>query len=112
MRSSSLTTSLLALLSGVVSAASAFSGDPLQIKHIKVHSVDRGNDTISFQLHDPDPLTNQTATCSAVWPHSSNAYPTGSYARCQNTTLGWNMVSFTSYNSFVLGLQSSFKDPS
>lgn len=54
---------------------------PFQITKLQLHEIQGHNTTISFTVHDPDPLTNATQECSARWKTGSGGYPQGSYVR-------------------------------
>jgi hypothetical protein len=86
MKTATLVT--LVVLSATVSAspvkrAALFTGKEYEITKLKLQdpSNSKGNVTISFNVHDPDPLTNATASCKGSWPHGSNLYPQGTYVR-------------------------------
>ncbi|KAF1347708.1 hypothetical protein BDV97DRAFT_205312 [Delphinella strobiligena] len=103
----------LAFFSTFVSATA--SG--YQISHLSTHRSNIGvintqNVTLSFLIHDPNPLTNSSALCGATWPENGTV-PSGGYARCGNTTFGWNFAdnSYTSIYDFTLQLEHAYADP-
>lgn len=68
-----------AFLASTISAAPAFTGQPLEMRDLVVGKVMGGNVTISFSVHDPDPLTDAEDTCEGEWRTASKAFPKGSY---------------------------------
>lgn len=74
-----INTLFLLVVSATVTAA--FTGEPFEVTNLKV-DVDRtegGDFSVSFTIHDPDPLTDATQTCSKSWEYGSKGYPSGSY---------------------------------
>jgi hypothetical protein len=73
------TTTMLATLVALAATVSAsplkraalFTGKAYEITNLKLEDVSRGNVSINFNVHDPDPLTDATGTCSGSWPHGS-----------------------------------------
>ena len=95
-----------------IQGASLASAPPFEITNLTIGKVMGGNVTFSFTVHDPDPLTNATSTCAFEWVTASKAFPKGSYAPCgSNTTFAWNMQSFKTIKSFVLGIEHTYEDP-
>ncbi|OQN96219.1 hypothetical protein B0A48_17726 [Cryoendolithus antarcticus] len=99
----------LALPSGL---STHFSGDPLTLANLLLVREPTANATLSFSIHDPDPLTNATALCSGAWRYGSKAWPSGSYWSCSNASIGWNMASWTSWGNFSIGVEHAFQDSS
>lgn len=58
---------------------SAIEGNPLQVTDITTSRVTTGNISISFQVYDPDPLTDSSTTCTATWKYGSQGYPKETY---------------------------------
>lgn len=82
--------SLLAALSFLTILASAgpmASAVPYHITNIKLDDCTTSNTTLSFNVYDPDPLTNATATCSGSWASGTDGYPKDSYVSPYFTTL-------------------------
>lgn len=87
MRASSVIGSLTLLAAAVSSAplvrsrAAQATDQPFQISKLVIDTVENGNTTIKFNIYDPDPLTNATATCSGSWKAGSTDYPQDTYVR-------------------------------
>ncbi|KXL45108.1 hypothetical protein M433DRAFT_160357 [Acidomyces richmondensis BFW] len=66
---------------GAVAAAKSNpnSAPPFQITDLLILSTTRGNTTLSFTVHDPNPLTNATQSCSTSWRTRTADYPSGAY---------------------------------
>lgn len=80
-------TSIIQTLIGALAFFSAFvsatGSSGYQISHLSTHrsNVDVNNTqnvTLSFLIHDPNPLTNASALCGATWPENGTV-PCGSY---------------------------------
>ncbi|KAF2158681.1 hypothetical protein M409DRAFT_61462 [Zasmidium cellare ATCC 36951] len=118
MRASSVISSLTLLAATVSTAplvrsrAAQASDPPFQVSKLVIDTVENGNTTIKFNIYDPDPLTNATATCSGSWKADSTDYPKDTYELCGNSTFAWNFDSFDSVEKFTLGLEHQFTDPS
>ncbi|KAK3115403.1 hypothetical protein LTR53_005301 [Teratosphaeriaceae sp. CCFEE 6253] len=112
MHGASLLLPVVAILASTISALPAASGVPFQVTHLSIQAVKSANTTIKFTVYDPDPLTNATQSCTAIWTTGSGGYPKGSYKTCGNSTFAWNMYAYTNMQHFVLGLEHKFKDPS
>ncbi|KAK5163447.1 uncharacterized protein LTR77_010629 [Saxophila tyrrhenica] len=106
------TLTLLTLLVTLTTAAANNAGLPFQISNLSIARVLGGNVTLTFTVHDPDPLGKATKSCSGSWVTGSKAYPVDTYQACGNTTFGWHMESYESMGDFVLGLEHSYTDPS
>jgi hypothetical protein len=59
--------------------AALFTGKDYEITKLNLQDNSKGNVTIRFTVHDPDPLTNATALCKGSWPHGSDQYPQDTY---------------------------------
>lgn len=107
---------ILTTLAGLAASAPAFSGAAFQITNLHLTSAPHINTTLTFTAHDPDPLSNATAICSASWPTNSTSYPQDTYDSCPNSTFAWNIASVTTFAapnvSFVLGVEHLIHDPS
>ncbi|KAK4505797.1 hypothetical protein PRZ48_003762 [Zasmidium cellare] len=118
MRASSVISSLTLLAATVSTAplvrsrAAQASDPPFQVSKLVIDTVENGNTTIKFNVYDPDPLTNATATCSGSWKADTSGNPQTDYELCGNSTFAWNFDSFDSIEKFTLGLEHQFKDPS
>lgn len=66
-------------------AAPAATSPPLEVTDLSIEKVDPGNVTITFNVYDPDPLTNSSTTCEGTWETGSKGYPTGSYVRFERS---------------------------
>lgn len=62
-------------------AAASVEADHFELSQIKVDRSFSGNFSVSFTVHDPDPLTNATQECSGSWKYGSKGFPQGSYVR-------------------------------
>ncbi|KAF1819782.1 uncharacterized protein K489DRAFT_373022 [Dissoconium aciculare CBS 342.82] len=123
------TTTMLATLVALAATVSAsplkravlFTGKAYEITNLKLEDVSRGNVSINFNVHDPDPLTDATGTCSGSWPHGSEPRDTFHQRSVSLTTLHqvacdqgftWNFESYTNFQNFTLRATHSFRDPS
>lgn len=89
-----------------------FAGIPFEITNLTVNRVESANVTMSFTVHNPDPLANSTAECTRSWPYGSKGWPNGIYAACSTGKFAWNMKDFTSWSeSFIIEVKDSFTDP-
>lgn len=111
MRFSSIVAATIGLVANIANAAPAFTADALEMTSLSLTRVEGGNATLTFTVHDPDPLSNATTTCSGSWAYGSAAWPTGSYDSCKDTSFAWNMASYTSWTDFTIGLEHNIKDP-
>lgn len=112
MRFSYIAAAVAGMASSLTYAAPTFTANSLQVSDLIVTSVEEGNVTLSFAVYNPDPLTNSTASCSGEWAYGSRAWPSGGYSRCGNSSFGWNVQSFESWQTFVVGIEDSYIDPS
>lgn len=88
-----------------------FAGNPFEVTHLTVDRVEASNVTMVFTVHNPDPLSNKTVTCSGTWPYGSGGWPSGKYDSCSRGTFAWTMKEWTSWTQFSLDLKDTFKDP-
>jgi hypothetical protein len=114
--------SFIAIATGLLAASTSaapfsppkklFTGAPFQLLDFLVTRVENANATLSFTIHDPDPLTNATVVCNGTWKYNSMGWPTGAYVPCtSNIAFAWRMSDFNSWTDFTLGVEHSFKDP-
>ena len=88
-----------------------FTGTPLELFNLSLNRVESANATLTFSIHDPDPLANTTTICTGSWPYGSSAWPKDSYQSCGDNSFAWNMASYDNWTSFTLGLEHVFTDP-
>nr|OQO22285.1 hypothetical protein B0A51_12434 [Rachicladosporium sp. CCFEE 5018] len=94
------------------SLSPTFSGESLKLTNLLLVRDPTFNATLSFSIHDPDPLANATALCSGAWRYGSKAWPSGSYWSCSDASIGWNMASWSNWGNFSIGLEHAFRDSS
>ncbi|OQN95206.1 hypothetical protein B0A48_18762 [Cryoendolithus antarcticus] len=102
---------LTSLALPLLPTTAAFQGSPYELSALVVERVRVRNTTISFTIHDPEPLACQTVLCTATWAYGSKAWPTDGYSLCDGSVIGWNMAHFESWNKFSIGIEHVFKDP-
>ncbi|KAI7279627.1 hypothetical protein KC345_g5269 [Hortaea werneckii] len=102
---------VIGFCAGFSAAAQLASASAFDITNLSTHQVTGGNTTIGFTIHDPDPLTNATTTCTGTWEEGSDNYPSPGYQTCTNTTFGWNMETYSSFTDFTLNVKHTFEDP-
>ncbi|EMC92304.1 hypothetical protein BAUCODRAFT_78224 [Baudoinia panamericana UAMH 10762] len=103
---------LLSVCASWVSSAAVLVNIPaFGITQLRILQLHGGNTTISFTVHDPNPLANATQTCTGRWTTNISNYPQGTYQQCGNSTLAWNMQSFVDISDFQLGVEHLFRDP-
>jgi hypothetical protein len=88
-----------------------FAGNPFEVTHLTVDRVEASNVTMVFSIHNPDPLSNRTASCTGTWPYGSGGWPSGKYESCLSGSFAWTMKDWTSWTEFSLDLKDTFKDP-
>lgn len=80
-------TAALLAISTIVAAAPAPIPAPapatvdtsaFEVSNLSIQKV-QGTITISFSVHDPNPLTNATEVCKGSWSAASNDYPKDTY---------------------------------
>lgn len=76
---------LIGFCAGLSAAAQLASASAFDITNLSTHQVTGGNTTIAFTIHDPDPLTNATTTCTGTWEEGSDNYPSPGYV-CHDIT--------------------------
>ncbi|KAK4556793.1 hypothetical protein LTR86_006364 [Recurvomyces mirabilis] len=101
-----------ALLAVIATSRPLATNPGFQISRLFMWEIQGHNTTITFNILDPDPLTNGTGVCSGSWKTGSGGYPQDSYKQCGNTTFAWNMASYDNTESYTLGLEHVFVDPS
>ncbi|RMY85127.1 hypothetical protein D0862_11250 [Hortaea werneckii] len=102
---------VIGFCAGLSAAAQLASASAFDITNLSTHQVTGGNTTIEFTIHDPDPLTNATTTCTGTWEEGSDNYLSPGYQTCTNTTFGWNMETYSSFTDFTLNVKHTFEDP-
>ncbi|KAI6842185.1 hypothetical protein KC340_g2661 [Hortaea werneckii] len=102
---------VIGFCAGLSAAAQLASASAFDITNLSTHQVTGGNTTIAFTIHDPDPLTGATTTCTGTWQEGTDNYPSPGYQTCTNRTFGWNMESYSSFTDFTLNVKHTFEDP-
>ena len=70
---------VIGLCAGLSAAAQQASASAFDITNLSTHQVTGGNTTLEFTIHDPDPLTNTTTTCTGTWAEGTDDYPSPGY---------------------------------
>ena len=130
MHATALCTAVALLATCAFGAPAANSAPPFQVTSTNIQRVVGGNTSIEFTVYDPNKVAKATQVCNGTWVYGSRGFPSGSYVSshcgnfaaeleltdvlqepCGNSSFAWNMQSFDSIYSFVLGIEHEFENP-